>query len=48
MKTVDVPSLKINGETIKEVDHVKYLIRYEMTRISCGNADNYMLGVICY
>ena len=25
MKNVDVPSFKINGETIKEVDHVKYL-----------------------
>ena len=25
MKKIYVPSLKINGETIKEVDHVKYL-----------------------
>ena len=25
IKNVDVPSFKINGETIKEVDHIKYL-----------------------
>ena len=25
IKTFDVPSFKINGETIQEVDHVKYL-----------------------
>ena len=25
MKNVDVPSFKINGETIQEVDNVKYL-----------------------
>ena len=25
MNTVDVPSFKINGETIQEVDNVKYL-----------------------
>ena len=25
MNNFDVPSFKINGETIKEVDHIKYL-----------------------
>ena len=25
IKKIDVPSFKINGETIKEIDHVKYL-----------------------
>ena len=56
MKNVDVPSFKINGETIQEVDNVKYLghfislflIHYVMTKIFYANADNYMLGVIRY
>ena len=52
MKNVDVPSFKINGETIQEVDNVKYLghflIHYVMTKIFYVNADNYMLGVIRY
>ena len=28
MKNFDVPSFKIIGETIKEVDHIKYLGHY--------------------
>ena len=53
MNNVDVPSFKINGETIQEVDNVKYLVtlflrHYMMTKISYANADNYMLGVIYY
>ena len=49
MKNVYVPSFKINGETIQEVDNVTlFLIHYVMTEIFYANADNYMLGVICY
>ena len=54
MKNVDVPSLKIKGETIQEVDNVKYLGHFisntlrDDKDIYYANADNYMLGVICY
>ena len=46
MKFFDVPSFKINGETIQEVDNVKYLflIHYVMTKTFYGNADNYARG----
>ena len=47
INNVEVPLFKKYGEVIKEVDHVKIswafhncVIHYEMTRISCGNADN--------
>ena len=33
MKNVDVPSFKIIGETIKEVDHIKYLGHFISTSL---------------
>ena len=56
MKCFDVPSFKINGETIQEVDNVKYLGHFISNTLrddkdilkNYANADNYMLGVICY
>ena len=56
IKNIEVPSFKINGKTIQEVDNVKYLGHFISNTLrddkdilrQCGNADNYMLGVICY
>ena len=54
MKNVDVPSFKSNGETIQEVDNVKYLGHFisntlrDDKDILCQCRQLYMLGVICY
>ena len=54
MKNVDVPSFKINGETILEVDNVKYLGHFisntlrDDKDILCQCRQLYARGNICY
>ena len=45
MNNLDVPSFKINGETIQGVDNVKYLGHFISNTL---RIDNYMLGSIRY
>ena len=54
MKNFDVPSFKISGEAIKEVDHIKYLGHFISNMLRDDKVilrqyrQLYMLGVICY